>query len=607
MSSKKSKQTKLPSENKEEKFILDMKEITPKTSDQDESKFIAETMNLRDDNADNKDIKPKRNNEEKKGGGKKSAPVKEPISQPEAKADIIKHIKEVEHEIKKDIAIRKIVKPTQPEKVIRKTSDLLGQGFHYFVEIEQKITHDFLFGYLPEKIKKYIKLIIPLILMILFLKSPIDIDPQIKKALGLFIFISLLWALESISMIVTALSIPVMAIILGLGKTGNPFASFSNPIIYLLLSGLIIAQAFRKHELDKMLAIRVMALSKGRVKRLLFLLMITTALLGMWMSNTATIALLIPVILSISSDINHKIHKNYTSMLLLAAGFASSMGSITTILGSNPNAITAAFLQNIENFTFLDWSLIGFPVSVVLFILVYFTLIKIYKLKDEKIPIQTLTKEARKIRLNKSQKKLLLIFIPTILLWLFGDKIGYIFNFPQEFYSIEVIGLTALILLFAFRVLEWDDVRRIPWEIFLLVGGGLTLGQILIDTGSATFLAGKLFSLISFIPLPLVVFLLIIIVMVLANFVNNSSATIIFVPVLLEIAGLLNMNYRILAMSAAMATAIAPLTPIAMPAFSIIYGTGKVQRREMITTGFKIASICAPVLAGMVYLMNLLM
>jgi len=249
--------------------------------------------------------------------------------------------------------------------------------------------------------------------------------------------------------------------------------------------------------------------------------------------------------------------------------------------------------------------MIGFPVSIILFITAYYTFVRIYDIKDEKISITPLTKEARKVKLNRSQKKLLMIFIPTILLWLFGGEISHLFHIPDDFYRTEVIGLAAAILLFAFRVLDWEDVRRVPWEIFLLIGGGLTLGQIIIDTGAAALLANKLFSTVSFIPLPLIVFLIVVSVMLLANFVNNSSATIIFVPVLLEIAPFLGVNYKLLAMSAAMATAIAPLTPIAMPAFSLIYGTGQVKRREMVTTGFKVASVCAPVLAVLVFVMNL--
>ena len=593
MASKKRKK-----KEKQEKLESKKEDYKPKQTASEESDFILSTTDLIKERTAQvkKETPPK---EKKDHTLPKIIDPKKPKERP-----FVKHIKDIEHAIRKEEAIRKLVRPIRPVAGIKKTAELLGSGLHYFVELEETLTKDFFFGWLPKKIKKYLKLIIPLLVLIIILNLNLPVEPEIKRAIALFISIAMLWGFESINMIVTALLIPVLAVILGLIKDSNPFVAFSNPIIYLLMAGLIIAQAFRKHELDKMIAIRVLAMSKGNVKRLLLYLMIITALLGMWMSNTATIALLVPVIITISSEINHRLDKNYTVMFLLSAGFASSIGSLSTILGSNPNAITAAFLRNVSDFTFLDWVKIGFPISVVLFIVAYFVILNLFSVKDEKIPITILTKEARKVRLNKNQRKLLMIFFPTIFLWLFGGELTAFLNLPIDFYRTEVIGLSAAILLFVFRVLEWEDVRRIPWEIFLLVGGGLTLGQVLIDSGTAHFIATKLFSVVSLLPNSMIIIILVFISILLANFVNNSSATIILVPVLLDLSPLLGINQRLLAMTAALATGVAPLTPIAMPAFSIIYGTGKVSRSEMIRTGISIATICGLVLAGMIYVMN---
>ena len=570
----------------------------PKQSAAEESDFIVSTTDLIKERTAQikKETPPKKEDE--------TLPKIIDVKKPAKEKRFVRHIREIEHAIRKEEAIRKIIRPIKPVAGIRKTAELLGQGLHYFVELEETLTKDFFFGWLPKKIKKYLKLIIPLLVLIIILNLNLPVEPEIKKAIALFVSIAMLWGFESINMIVTALLIPVLAVILGLIQNSNPFRSFSNPIIYLLMAGLIIAQAFRKHELDKMIAVKVLAMSRGHVKRLLFYLMLITALLGMWMSNTATIALLVPVIITLSAEINHRMDKNYTVMFLLGAGFASSIGSLSTIRGSNPNAITAAFLRNVSDFTFLDWVKIGFPISVVLFIVAYFIILKLFSVKNEKIPITVLTKEARRIRLNKNQRKLLMIFFPTIFLWLFGGELTAFLNLPIEFYRTEIIGLSAAILLFVFRVLEWEDVRRIPWEIFLLVGGGLTLGQILIDTGTAHFIATKLFSVVSLLPNSMILVILVFISILLANFVNNSSATIILVPVLLDLSPLLGINQRLLVMTAALATGVAPLTPIAMPAFSIIYGTGKVSRGEMIRTGLTVATICGLVLAGMIYVMN---
>ena len=207
-----------------------------------------------------------------------------------------------------------------------------------------------------------------------------------------------------------------------------------------------------------------------------------------------------------------------------------------------------------------------------------------------------------KIRYN--QKKLLLIFFPTIILWLFGGKISMIMRIPLDFYRTEVIGLAAVILLFVFHVLDWDDVRKIRWEIFLLVGGGLTLGQILIDSGAASLMAGKFYLIFRNMPVFIVLFAIVVLSIILTNFVNNSSSTIILVPVLIQLGPMLSINPKMLAITAAMATAISTLTPIAMPSFSLIYGTGKVTRKEMIKTGFYISLICSIILTSIIFVMG---
>ncbi len=485
---------------------------------------------------------------------------------------------------------------------IRSTADLLGHGVHYFIESEERLAKDFFFEWLPSKIRKYLKLIIPFMVMFFVLTINLDVSPEIKSSLALFLCIALLWAMESINIVVTALLIPVLAVALGLVKNSNPFISFSNPIIYLLLSGLIIAQTFRKHSLDKMIALKVLALSNGRIKLLLLYTMLITAFFGMWMSNTATIALLVPVIITISGEISSSTKKNYTSMLLLAAGFSSSIGGLATILGGNPNAISAAFLRDRYPFSFFDWSRVGIPVSVFLFITAYIVFLKLYSLGDEKIKISKIKKESLKFTFNREQKKIILIFLPTVFFWLLGGKISTYLHLPLDFYRTEVIGLVAAILLFALRVLNWEDVRRIPWEIFLLVGGGLTLGQILINTGTADFLALSLFPVISPLPTFMIILFIVFLSIALANFVNNSSTTIILTPVLLSLSAMIGINSSLLVMSAAMATAVSSLTPISMPSFSIIYGTGEVRREEMIRTGTYIAVSCGIVLSVVIYI-----
>jgi solute carrier family 13 (sodium-dependent dicarboxylate transporter), member 2/3/5 len=452
-----------------------------------------------------------------------------------------------------------------------------------------KDPNDFFFGWLPQKIKKYLKLFLPFVAMLIVLLLPIPLAPDMKKALALFLCIALLWSLEPVSIIVTSLMVPILVAALQLSE--SPFSSFSNPIIYLVLSGLMIAQAFQKHGLDTLIAKKLISYSNGSATKLLFFTMLGTAIIGMWMSNTATIAMFIPIILSLSKKL-----RKHIPMLLIASALASSIGGMVTILGASPNAITAAYLRERGDFSFFDWSLIGLPVAIMVFITVFIVFIRYFRLSSEKIEPEPY--EAKK--LTYGQKKLLAVFIPTIILWL----IGYRF-LPPMLARPEMIGLAACIVMFAFHILEWPDVRKISWEIFLLIGGGLALGQVLRETGLVSFAAGKLLTILSGVHPLVTISMIIVLTVILSNFINNSSATIILVPVFLDLSMATGVSPVILAMAVALATGISAMTPIAMPSFSMIYSTGAVKRKDMIQLGLLVALACAPIIAFFLFVSNL--
>ncbi len=493
----------------------------------------------------------------------------------------VKDIRQVEEEVRRDIEWTRML----DSEGIKSTVQIFKGSLMHVLEAEHQ-TRDFFFAWLPQKVKKYLKLLIPFLVMVLILLIPSG-SYEIRASLALFACVALLWTLEPISMIVTALLIPILSVLLQL-KTEAVFSSFANPIVYLILSGLILGQAFRTTGFDRILAVKVIAFSRGNTRLLLFNMMLVTALLGMWLSNTATVSLMIPMI---SFIIEKTGRKHYAGMLLLACGFASSIGGLTTILGGNPNAITAAFLLD-TGFTFFDWTIVGAPLAIILFLVSYLIFLRIYRLKGELIDISAFEKEAKVLRLTYDQKKLLVIFFPTLFLWIFGSRLSFL---PRGFERPEMIGLACCILLFSFNVLKWDDVRKLPWEIFLLVGGGLMLGEILSTTGAASLIAGKIFSVVNAYPKIIILCMVVALAMFLSNFINNSSATIVLVPVLISLSPLLSIDARLLSMAAAMSTAVCALTPVASPAFALVYGTGLVRRDEMMKVGLANALLCGTI------------
>ena len=344
---------------------------------------------------------------------------------------------------KKNIDVLKLPKKTYKtakkiaKKGLSKSNLALASGLDIFLEKEIGVRKQF-FGFLnfiPHKIRKYSKILFPLALMFLILKWDLPIPIDIKKAFALFICIGLLWGLESLPMVVTAIMVPVLIVLLGLGNQTEALSSFSNPVIYLLFGGLILAVAFRKNGLDRRFAFKLLSLSGGDSKKILFYFMLSSAVLGMWMSNTATVALLVPIAISISSYIKKEDNKKFISVLILCIGIGSSIGGMSAITGSTPNAITSAFINENNIFSFSQWMQIGVPISVICFMSAYFLLINMFKIKSKNI-IEN-SKEFFKIDepLTYNQKKTIAIFLPTIIFWIFGKDIAIYFNLNPNIFS----------------------------------------------------------------------------------------------------------------------------------------------------------------------------
>jgi sodium-dependent dicarboxylate transporter 2/3/5 len=520
------------------------------------------------------------------------------------------NIKEFQKKIKQDLEIREVLVEIG-EKTYNKAKHIAHEGISIYNDtlavgldhllaqwnIEEKHFYDFL-HFIPEKIRKYSKVILPLLVMVIIINLPVDMSGEIKKTIALFACISLLWGFESIPMVITAILVPVLAVALGLDDQKGALASFSNPIIYLLFGGLVLAVAIRKNGLDRKLAYKLLSLSDGSQKSILLIFMLVSWFLGIWMSNTATIALLIPVAISIAPIIG-KENKRFVSAIALSIGISSSIGGMAAITGSTPNAITAAFIGEVQYFSFFDWMRIGLPISVFCFFLAYITLLILFRIDGTRIQLPKYQERS----LTYVQKKTLAIFILTILLWIFGQNIASLLGLSSELFSATIISLFSVCLLFTFNILDWSDIQQIPWQILLLIGGGLTLGKLLVDTGTSSLFADFFQDYLSGVPTFFLIVIIMYLSIFLANFVNNSSTVIVLVPTLIQLGSSLGINPIILALASSHAVALSFITPISIPGLSIIYGTNLVARKDMVRTGLIISLIGTLVVAALLIIL----
>lgn len=512
-----------------------------------------------------------------------------------------------------------------PDEKDRREGKQKGVGtkvVHALVEVEKHIvglrpTFFKFFGRLGSWTRKTIKLLIPFSALLFFTFVPLGFESmRIQYTLGVFICISMMWAFESLPLPITSLLAPALLVLYGIFPADptdpsipppavQAFAPFADPVVYVILGSLIIAEAFRRNGIDKRLSLYLIAKSKGEFKWLLLAVMLGAALLSMWISNTATAALLIPVTIGIAHRVAHERKDGHrvAVVLLLAVAAATIIGGMATIIGSSPNAVASSFLVSEGvDWDFVDWMIIGVPLSTVLLLMSWAILLKSFPVNVDIVDISWVEEERNELGpISNNEKKVLIIFAGAVAFWIFGERGAEFLHIPlpylEGFSAAAVVAALAAVLLFVTRALEWEDAKLIPWGLFLIVGAGLCLGQGMTVSGTADWLGGGLISATDFLkwlgdPLYIVFLLLLISFMavLLSNFMNNTATAAVLVPILISMAGPLgNLDLRIVVLPVAFSMVLSFATPVATPSSTLVYGTGMVRKRDLAITGIIIS------------------
>ncbi|MFO7618249.1 MAG: DASS family sodium-coupled anion symporter, partial [Thermoplasmata archaeon] len=330
--------------------------------------------------------------------------------------------------------------------------------------------------------------------------------------------------------------------------------------------------------------------------------------LSMWISNTATAALLIPFAISLSSTVEgEKNRKRLTKMLLMGIGIAATVGGLGTVIGSAPNAITSALLAQHGSWTFLDWMLVGMPAAFILLFLSWKVILKVIPPPDVAIDTGMLERDyALMGKISGSERKTLAIFGFAVVFWVSGAELGAMLGFTSAFMSSAIVSLLAAIMLFVTRTITWDDARKVPWGVFLILGAGLALGEAIIDTGAAAWITGHIFGLTLGLPLLAIIVIICFIMVVISNFLSNTASAAVFIPILISLASEMETNLRLLVLPAAMVLTLSFITPIGTPPITLIYSLGKIDRKELAKIGIMVAVPAVFICIGMVYLLNIM-
>ena len=405
-----------------------------------------------------------------------------------------------------------------------------------------------------------------------------------NKGLALLAFVAILWLTEAIHITVTALLVPVLAILLGLESTKSALQAFANPTIFLFFGGFAIATALSVQKLDKYIAHKVIAIARGNFLLAVFFLFLATALLSMGISNTATAAMIIPLAMGLLKNIDYESNKGTYAFVILGIAYSASIGGMGTLVGSPPNAIVASQL----NITFSEWLRYGMPTVLGLMPLMIGTLYVVFR---PKLNIKISSTEGVVDKLNGKQYLTILIFLITALCWIFSDLINETFT---SFIGIEkikdfdaVVAMIAAVFVCFFGVAEWKQIQEnTDWGVLMLFGGGLSLSVILTQSGASKALVDSVQFLIADSNYFVIGLMVAAFIIFLTEFTSNTASAALLVPIFISVAENLGVNPLGLSLIIGIGASCAFMLPVATPPNAIAYGTGKVSQRDMIKAGF---------------------
>lgn len=374
--------------------------------------------------------------------------------------------------------------------------------------------------------------------------------------------------------------------------------NYGHPIIFLFMGGFFIAIAIEKWNLHERMALHILRKTGSSEKGVLAGFMISTALLSMWISNTACTLMMLPIAQSILLFIS-RYHQHKSALpvtLMLALSISASIGGFMTLIGTPPNIVMSGMMKGMGHKSpdFAEWMIIAIPAGVIILWMTYQLLSKVlYKLQSDRVPeIEENIKERIKLsgKLDKNEKKVIIVFTCTALLWILKDAINWILK--AEILDDTIIALLGGLTMFVLpstqkdeNILEWRDVQKMPWNILLLFGGGLNVAAALEKSGVFSQMSdfvqnmnpGSILLLVGFVAF-LVVFA--------SELMSNVALAAIIIPVIGGIAVYMKMEPALLVVPVTLAASCGFMLPIATPPNAIVYSSGHIKMKEMIRTGF---------------------
>ena len=425
------------------------------------------------------------------------------------------------------------------------------------------------------------------------------LDTLSKSVIASTAWIAIWWVFEAVPIAITALLPVILFPLTGSLSLDETSSAYGHRYIFLYLGGFILALAIEKWKLHKRIALNIISFLGTDVKRIILGFMISTAFLSMWISNTATAVMMLPIGIAIVKQIsNLKSSKEDESVifgkaLMISIAFSASIGGVSTLIGTPPNLILASIIEESYGIkiSFKEWMLFALPISCTLLIIswVYLTRFAFnfthYNFDKVENEINSQLNNLGKI--SYEEKLVSIIFLITAISWVFKDFIQIIVPYIDDAIIAIISAITLFLLNSGYKtekLMKWEDAIKLPWGILLLFGGGLAIASAFQSTGLANYIGE---SLNNFGSLPLVFLLLLTITMVnfLTEITSNLATTAMLLPIISSISWALDIHPFILMIGATVAASCAFMLPVATPPNAVVFGSNYLRISDMVKVG----------------------
>ena len=419
------------------------------------------------------------------------------------------------------------------------------------------------------------------------------------------------WIGEAMPMPAVALIPIVLFPLMGIAGIKETTARYADSVIFLFMGGFMIGLAIEKWNLHKRIALSIVNITGTSGDRIVLGFILATGILSMWLSNTATTMMMFPIAASVIFVVkeNHKSGNiaHFSLAIMLSIAYASNFGGISTIIGTPPNVAFVSFIREKYEYTipFSRWMLICTPIAFLLLFALYLVMVKwLYpnRIKSDPATREHIRHELKALGpISPAEKRVLIIFICTALLWITKDLINELGWIDLDDTMIALMGALALFICPAGErnaaskyVLEWADTSKMAWGILLLFGGGIALASALEKAGLIALLGKWIAGFSGSDPLVLIVMIAIVSIFI-SEVMSNIAQVLVFSPVIAGIADALHMNPIMLGLPMCLAASCASMMPMGTPPNAIVFASGHIQMKQMMRTGF-VMNIVAVVL-----------